>query len=656
MKKIFLITALFLLPPLGLFLFVAQSGAFAQFGISAVGVGYFSGIRGINYCNHTGESCSSGGNYVLPKWPGSSQALPISVGKQNTTVVGDCTSPADMSCADELVNILQGYNDPSGDARKYAGSGFIANAFLGYSSPGTGRTITSAQWTDIRARLHRAQSEGWINWNTTTDPAGTSGYSMWLTKQKLADVSYAAATHATNAIVISGGGSTFIFYRVCANVQGDSTGIPEGSNYSLDPNISASPKAQEPGSPISLTPSVNNSGSTEAPGIQWQITEFRDDSPGALPIKGASNLAPTAYYGHGATVIQSATNQSFNTGVNSFAANPRILGDYPVGARICYTLSVQPRTQADSQWQHSPPDCIVISKRPKVQILGGDLIVGQATPSSIVANPTVKVVGGVSKTFGSWAEYGVVASGTVTGFASGAGYAGGQTNSAVCGVSLLTFTNAGASTCSASTPKGGYSNASVLPDISSRLIASSGLGASPTINIDSMTTGSYSATGNVTINGGTIGAGKWVVINAPTATVTIKGNIIYDPAAVLHTIADIPQVVIIANNINIDGGVSQVDAWLIATGSTGNLNTCSQVTDPTQLNAGVCNQLLTVNGPVVARHLYLYRTAGAGTGAASGDPSEVFNLRPDAYLWATSYSESSGRLQTVTTKELPPRF
>ena len=62
------------------------------------------------------------------------------------------------------------------------------------------------------------------------------------------------------------------------------------------------------------------------------------------------------------------------------------------------------------------------------------------------------------------------------------------------------------------------------------------------------------------------------------------------------------------------------------------------------------------NGPVIANHLIMRRTAGSDPGAASGAPAEAFNLRPDAYIWATNYNQNSGRLSTVATQELPPRF
>jgi hypothetical protein len=198
-----------------------------------------------------------------------------------------------------------------------------------------------------------------------------------------------------------------------------------------------------------------------------------------------------------------------------------------------------------------------------------------------------------------------------------------------------------------------------FPDVSARLLATTSLGANPSVDISDKANGSYSATGTVTLaKSDPIAKGHWVVINAPKATVRITNDITYTNAA-LSSLTDIPQVVIIADRINIDAGVTRVDAWLIATGTSGTISTCTEVGDPNQagqLNANKCNLPLIVNGPVMARHLLLFRTAGAGTGVAAGDPSEVFNLRPDAYLWATGLIAGAGRLQTVSTKELPPRF
>jgi hypothetical protein len=149
--------------------------------------------------------------------------------------------------------------------------------------------------------------------------------------------------------------------------------------------------------------------------------------------------------------------------------------------------------------------------------------------------------------------------------------------------------------------------------------------------------------------------GKWLIINASGATVTIKDNIQYTDD-VLSTAADIPQVIIIADQINIQGNVGRVDAWLVARGTHGTINTCSDVPIGNKLTAGVCSNELLVNGPVISEKLYLYRTGGSGGATTAGVAAEKFNLRPDAYLWATEWMASSGRLQTVYSRELPPRF
>jgi hypothetical protein len=171
--------------------------------------------------------------------------------------------------------------------------------------------------------------------------------------------------------------------------------------------------------------------------------------------------------------------------------------------------------------------------------------------------------------------------------------------------------------------------------------------------------GLYKATTPTRISGGSaISAGRWIVINAKDTDITITNNINYTTAS-LSSIADIPQVVIIARNIIIADNVTNVDAWLVAVGSgaDGRINTCGagSVNETTAVNATVCNNKLTVNGPIVANHLLMRRTSGADSGNP-GQPAEVFNLRADSYIWASSYSPGTGRLPTVVTTELPPRF
>jgi hypothetical protein len=180
-------------------------------------------------------------------------------------------------------------------------------------------------------------------------------------------------------------------------------------------------------------------------------------------------------------------------------------------------------------------------------------------------------------------------------------------------------------------------------------------------NISAAASGVYRSTGNITISGGTLSAGKWIVINAPSSNVTISGNIQYANGPFTDA-SQLPQLVIIAQNITITDSVERVDAWLVAPGtvatngsvSNGVIRTCSSM--PAQISDSVCNKRLTVNGPVIANKLIMLRSGGAGVNECRGDPAEVFNFRPDAYMWAAQQAESGGRVTTVSTKELPPRY
>ena len=268
--------------------------------------------------------------------------------------------------------------------------------------------------------------------------------------------------------------------------------------------------------------------------------------------------------------------------------------------------------------------------------------------------------------YGSWGEYGLVPSGLVKGMGSASAYAGGRESVAsLCESSLLTFANAsGTSAVCDSNNVGGYSVVTASPAlaIADRFAATS---STPNINggqdIASLAGGQvYNATGPIDLRSSApIPRGKWVVINARNHDVTISQDIRYTTDT-LNSVNEIPQVVIIARNIIIKDTVGQVDAWLVATGTGANgyLKTCDAdgVNEPNGLTAGICGTRLTINGPVVAEHLLMYRTAGAEPGIYAGDPAEIFNLRPDAYLWASNLQSPGSKVLTVQTAELPPRF
>ncbi len=322
-------------------------------------------------------------------------------------------------------------------------------------------------------------------------------------------------------------------------------------------------------------------------------------------------------------------------------------GDIPPGSKVCFVASVsKPTPAATPVWRHSAMVCMVVSKKPKIQVWGGDVSVR----GRIETSTTIKDVAGTKRTFGSWVEYGALSVGPNSRFASGSG-TNGTTNDNQAAWSTLTFANKDDLGADAFGNYTTPTNFPPAPNIAAYFGASQNKQATGgSVNLADLTfdTGKsarvYTA-GNLTITGGNIPAGKSAVIMA-SGTVTIRGNISYS-GATLHSLTDIPQVVIIANDINIRDSVTRVDAWLVASGT---VNTCYNFSG--NLTTEKCDEELVVNGPVVTDRLLLNRTAGKD----GGDPAERFNLRADAFLWARLQAVGNNKAQTVYSVELPPRF
>lgn len=594
------------------------------------------------------------------------------------------TTGAHMTDVETLINTLGAYAyGPTGtyvERQNQAGAAFIIQSMLGrnggQANSAGGRNVPVADFNALATRLRLAN----INFDAIVCSNGVNtmaGASRGGARFDVMRVNIAAQANKCEegiAITDSDGNEYNIFDR-CANPVGRLDGVLRTEDFNLTPSISVSPRTSESATSVSPTGSVTNSGETASRDAQWQLSTFII-SPGAeipQPSEYISGAAPGAFYGNGARVIQSG-NRAFPTGPTGVSLNTQVLGNHQVGSQVCYALSVQPFRHDDGRWHHSRPACVTISKFPKVQVTGGDLIVGRGSANnpgavSNIRTSTSVMASGV--TYGSWAEYAIIPSGVVTGMASSAGYAGGASASPnLCRVSVLTFANASSPSCSGSSAIGRYAHSTTVPNIAARFPVTSDTprvkGMTANLQDDNLS-GVYTSTNRtLTVAGsGDIQAGRWIVINAPTTDVIITGDIRYTTQAISEA-NRIPQVVIIAQNIIISDEVQNVDAWLIATGSgvNGRINTCGAtgsrsttgVGEATRLTAGVCGNKLTVNGPISANHLIMRRTAGAGPGEQSGEPAEVFNLRADAFIWASNYNSGTGRLPTVMTTELPPRF
>lgn len=583
--------------------------------------------------------------------------------------------PRSVDTADELYNLIRAaYNSNSNQRR--TGAAFIYNTMMGLRAPGVGRTVTNAQWLDLRNRLRALDSANKISWNVNVSAAVNSFYqgidAGFEPDGRTDDDAFYYNYKNETGIIIRDFNNNVVYelLRRCANPIGDPAGLPEVPGYSLTPQVdSVSPTQIEPGSRVNVSTSVNNTGNSRSQSTRWEITKITVEPGARAPREGdpatASATAPCQSSGGASSgnYFQNATGSCENVGSGTGrfdlgspaqnlrpSANNINVDDLPAGTRLCFALSVQPRTHNDSRWMHSRVSCTIVGKKPKVQVWGGDAYVR----GNVDVSTTIKSVNNSSRTFGSWVEYGLLATGVNRGMGSGSAFKNGATG-AVRNWNRLTFANrdnGGADAFGSYTLPAASNLAAQFTD------ASSSGGASG--NIGGLSSGTYRVT-NTTINASEIaqqGAGGKSIVIIASGTVTIAGDIVYkSPAGDRFTsIEQLPQVVIIANRINIQGGVERVDAWLLTTGANGYVNTCSDVSLTARLTTDTCSRPLKVNGPIETAHLHLRRTAGSGSNEASGDPAETFNLRSDAYIWGYGRETQDGKAQTIYTTELPPRF
>lgn len=431
---------------------------------------------------------------------------------------------------------------------------------------------------------------------------------------------------------------------------------------------------------------TNESPTTTTPEVGWSIKQVVvDKGQSADPLSLGNDAFRDGYScaallnliaNKGTCEDVSNGNRQFSPGATTLsdtevgAANRLVVDDkWPVGTKVCFVLALAKPTENNSPTNRfSKAACVVIGKRPAVQVHGGDLSVGRRfnddpeplspLAAKVQAGLTVKGAP-INRVFGSWAEYGVFAPDLIAGFGSAAGLENGfeATSSNTQDLwSKLTFANTQGQF-------GFFAESGAIPDAAGALLAGHSVVGQITgdrvVFNGATTSGIYEKqSGDVTIGSGTLGKGSSVVLHVPNGTVTVDGSLFYTDEA-LSSLNDIPRLVIIARNINIKANVNQIDAWLIARNSptstgAGIVNTCSD--GPASLTITDCDQPLRINGPVMARTLLLRRTAGSGIGGASGDPAEVINLRADAYLSALARRTEINSPMTTFTIELPPRF
>jgi hypothetical protein len=352
----------------------------------------------------------------------------------------------------------------------------------------------------------------------------------------------------------------------------------------------------------------------------------------------------------------------------------------------------------------SKVECIISGYKPSLQVRAGDMIVKGNTATEtnrkddLGSTETPKQ----KRTFGSWAEYGLFAGGSVSGakMGSGAKYRVGQKTpeNPFDPQGLLTFSNRYSL---GTTNFGGFKDAiqdgfgQVTAFFDNRLEAAKPVnetGAScfdgTTVHLRDCASGDYRLKGSTDggsrtykIDGSGLEGQKdksLVFMVGENVTVELTNNI--KTPSNYDTITELSQVVFTSEKktgshakylVNIADAATRIDAWLI--NPTGAINTCyygggGQDTptaiipgEPIQQHPCYANRLI-VNGPVVAERFFLRRSGGQDQNPAGNPPmqsiaGETFNLRPDAYLWAMNQpGKANQKFTTVDIKDLPPRY
>lgn len=397
----------------------------------------------------------------------------------------------------------------------------------------------------------------------------------------------------------------------------------------------------------------------------WKIVYPAGSEPSSSALSGGFEMnaanpdlcARSEYNGKSACDNVDTKTCSGTVGTCEWSYSNPDLQYVPVGGQICYVAQIAKPTRlhGDNVWRTSGMVCTESKVIPKVQIRSHDLRAGGKVD-------TLAHV--VDKRYGSWGEYGILSGGCNVGGSTSSGAIGsGGESSPVALLSgtrhSLTFANTGNS----SGCKGQFGAIS-SPDVD---VYNQG-GA---VNDSDKDETGVVVVGKDDGSTETYSARTKRVFYYPKATVHIKGNLEYGNSYM--SVGAIPRVVIIAKDIVIDPGVTQIDAWLLA---SDRISTCRQYNlagaiennftyaqNIAKLTAdGECKQKLVMNGPVMAKNIYLLRTyhdkpedTSADEVKKLGDPAETFNLRADAYLSSLSISTNPVATTDMIT-ELPPRF
>jgi hypothetical protein len=297
---------------------------------------------------------------------------------------------------------------------------------------------------------------------------------------------------------------------------------------------------------------------------------------------------------------------------------------HPIGGFACntaqvtvYDYSVNPHASTTSP---SNQVCVkhVNVVRPAIQVTGNDVDAGASTTTSCTPPTTPSTAFGTINTNPSTGQYVVSASGAITNTLGGLPIRGFGSNTG----------NSGTGSSAGTLTQNNY-GLTCLPNVTQQVqsdIASSG-GGTP-INPGAINDGGNDGkimVGNVPV-GGTFQLGSGGTTNITKRwTLYVNGNVYIDSNLAFSPTGSLA--IVATGTISIDPSVTRVDAFLY--GDT--INTCEDGSGNT-LGAPwtglTCNNQLTINGLVFARHFRFNRTSTVST-----SPSEIIKFSSQLYLY-----------------------
>lgn len=337
------------------------------------------------------------------------------------------------------------------------------------------------------------------------------------------------------------------------------------------------------------------------------------------------------------------------------------------GDKICSYIAVDNNWSAKNDvpantFRASNIACAVVAKSPNLNLSGSDSYAKKGFQGASVSESD-KVLGTDKR--GSYSQYGLLTGKVgVTNFGS-AGYttASQAYYSLACKLSYANTGNVQDDCKDLNGLKAGLFKKSL--SVPSKPASTGSL--SGNIILDTLSSGSYYRSGNLTINNSILELGRHITIFVD-GDVTISGYINTDWGAKYSKLSDIPSFTIKAKNIKVEPLVTLITGTYVAEGKFESCNGAwNKTADLGMRPDSKCQLKLKVNGAIVSGNSPIFRrTFGAGNQPddSQWEPDKIsstaewINYTPN--LWLTTSNGSSGnQLEGLTTTQvtnLPVRY